>query len=378
MRIAVNATFFDESPFETDTRSFYDIMLQWALSAPGDDFLFIFDKPFPSDFRFPGNVTPVVAGPKANGPIRWKLWYNIVIPAFLKRHRADVFVSPKFCSSKTHIPQILFTSGLGFIHQPSFVPRTLVTYLKKNMSLFLKKADAIIVRSDFLKNELIQRYSTQEGKIRVIPPRVNEQYKPLGDDGKGKIKDTYADGNEFFVYRGVISPEQNLMNLLRAFSVFKKRQRSAMQLIVLGEPGIQYGEFLDSLKLYRFNTEVKMPGTLPVSETAKIIASAYALVYTPVYETSSAIPLEAMQCATPVISSPVGSLTELCGDAALYADPGNFKDIAEKMMMLFKDESARSNLIEKGRNRVRAHINPDTPALLQEILQNITQKKSPG
>jgi glycosyltransferase involved in cell wall biosynthesis len=56
-----------------------------------------------------------------------------------------------------------------------------------------------------------------------------------------------------------------------------------------------------------------------------------------------------MQCEVPIITSQLGALKEKLGDAVLYADPSNFEDIAEKMMLLFKEETTRSELIESGK-----------------------------
>ena len=58
--------------------------------------------------------------------------------------------------------------------------------------------------------------------------------------------------------------------------------------------------------------------------------------------------LQAMKSGVPVITSPESAMSEICGDAALYADPENFKDIAVKMMLIFKDENLRKTLIDKG------------------------------
>jgi len=43
------------------------------------------------------------------------------------------------------------------------------------------------------------------------------------------------------------------------------------------------------------------------------------------------------------------SMEEIAKDAALYADAKNFEDIAGKMMLIYKDEKLRKELIEKGK-----------------------------
>ena len=56
-----------------------------------------------------------------------------------------------------------------------------------------------------------------------------------------------------------------------------------------------------------------------------------------------------MACEVPVIAGDIPSLRERCADAALFCDPGNIHDIAEKMLTIINDEKARKRLIASGR-----------------------------
>jgi glycosyltransferase involved in cell wall biosynthesis len=80
--------------------------------------------------------------------------------------------------------------------------------------------------------------------------------------------------------------------------------------------------------------------------------------------------MEAMQCGVPVVASNIDSIIEIAGDAVLYADPKSFEDIADKMMLLFKDENQRNELIIKG-NRQALHysIKKTADLLWQSIVK---------
>jgi glycosyltransferase involved in cell wall biosynthesis len=79
--------------------------------------------------------------------------------------------------------------------------------------------------------------------------------------------------------------------------------------------------------------------------------------------------LEAMQCDAPVITSAGTSMSEIAGDAALYADPHDHTDIAERMIQLYKDERLRKELIEKGREIVKQYSWDKTAALLWQCIE---------
>jgi glycosyltransferase involved in cell wall biosynthesis len=84
---------------------------------------------------------------------------------------------------------------------------------------------------------------------------------------------------------------------------------------------------------------------------AQLTASAYALVYPSVYDSFGTSAIQAMQCDVPVITGNAGAMHEICGGAALHINADDFNDIAEKMMLLFKDEDLRNQLIIKGRQQ---------------------------
>ena len=109
--------------------------------------------------------------------------------------------------------------------------------------------------------------------------------------------------------------------------------------------------FTELLRTFKFRNEVKVMGDLAEDALAKVMAAAYAFVYPVFIDGFSASPLEAMHCEVPVICSQTGNLAELCGEAAVYVNPADFNDIADKMMLLFKDESRRNQLIKAGKIR---------------------------
>ncbi len=98
-----------------------------------------------------------------------------------------------------------------------------------------------------------------------------------------------------------------------------------------------------------FKDEVKILKDPSIEERIKMIAAAYAMVDPSLFGGFTTQPLEAIKCGVPVICSAKGAMQEIFGDAALYADVENFKEVAVKMMQLFRDENLRNELIAKGK-----------------------------
>jgi glycosyltransferase involved in cell wall biosynthesis len=348
MVIAVNTRVLVKDQWEANGNFTYETFSRITRLHPEHTFIFIFDRPWEGSFIFSPNVIPVATGPKAVNPARWFIWYNIKIPGVLKRYKADVFVSPEGLGSlTTTIPQCLLVNDIAF-SQSAFMNKSHLLFYRKFTPRFIKKSKVIVTFSDFVKAGIIKQYKTEADKIKVVYSGVNKDFMPLAPEERENVKAKYADGNEYFIYTGEIGSNKNLGNLLKAFSAFKKRQKSNMQLLIAGKPGWKYEEFKKSLRLFRFKDEVKLLESLPLPEFAKVTAAAYAMIYPSSADAFGTQTLQAMKSGVPVITSAESAMSEICGDAALYAQPQNFKDIAVKLMCLFKDENLRKALIEKG------------------------------
>ncbi|MDE3182166.1 MAG: glycosyltransferase family 4 protein [Bacteroidota bacterium] len=363
MRIAVNATSLKNNR--------YQIFLELAALHPEHTFLFFFDN----EKRltdFPENIIPVVITPQATNLLKRRIWYHLKLPAVFKKNKPDIFISERFISLKTKVPQILMQPDLTYIHQPAFIEKKEIGFFKKNSKKFIETANEIVVSSSSLKNEIVNRFKTDDKKITVIYPSIKEEFDATTYEEREIAKEKYAEGNEYFIYKGIISPQQNLTNLLKAFSFFKKRQRSKMQLIITGERGEKYDEFVRLLQSYRFRNDVKLLEEVTPNETEKILASAYAFLYVPFYESEGDEVIEAMQSGVPLIVSNTQFLKEYCADSALYVEPEKINDISEKMMLLFKDEQKRKELIENGRIQIKKFSEAkNTDSLLKRIEETV-------
>jgi glycosyltransferase involved in cell wall biosynthesis len=243
---------------------------------------------------------------------------------------------------------------LSFLESTQYFPKRAVYFLKKHLPAFTKKASLIVTASHSLAKKIEQQYSINTDKIKLFQLMPADIYQPLSWKEKEVIKELYAEGKEYFLFSGEIHPGNNLVNLLKAFSFFKKRQKSNMQLIIAAKSVPAKDAFVENLKTYKYRKEVKLLTDLPDKDLAKVTAAAYAFLYPSMYDCSISFTIQAIQCEIPVITSNTSSLNEIYGDAVLYADPANFEDIADKMMLVFKDETKRAEIIKMGKLKIQA------------------------
>lgn len=338
---------------------------------PEHQFYFLFDRPYNKKHIFSPNVHPLVVSPQARLPLLWKYWFDISVPRVLRKIKADVFVSPDgYCSLTTKIPQCLVIHDLGFLHFPEAYKKSHVGFLKARTPAFLRKAQTVVTVSEFSKEDILRNYKTDPGKIAVVYNGVKTIFRPPGAEEKDFVKEKYTGGKEYFIYAGAVQPRKNLVNLLKAFSIFKKRMQSNMKLVIAGRLAWKNEEFIQLINTYKYRSDVVLAGYLAEEDLALLMGSAYALVYPSLFEGFGVPVVEAMKCGIPVLTSQNTSMQEVAADAALYFNPKDHLDIADKMMMVYRDEKLRNQLIEKGRAQSDKYSWEKSAALFwQSILQ---------
>ena len=354
MRIAVNTRLLLKGKLEGIGWFTYQTLEHIVRNHPEHEFFFFFDRPYDPQFVFAPNVTPVVVHPQARHPILFYIWFEWSVPAMLRKYKIDLFLSPDgYMSLSTKVPTCLVIHDLAFEHYPEHSVWSHRMYWRHYSPLFAKKASRIVTVSTFSKNDISTRYGIEPSKIDVVYNGAHDEYVPLTVEDREDVKKKYADGCEYFVFAGALHPRKNIVNLLKAFVVFKKRQHTNMKLVIAGRMAWKYEEVEQMRSEMLFKEDVKWVGYMNVDELSRVIGGAYALVYASLFEGFGIPILEALQCDVPAIVSNTSSMPEVAGDAGLLVDPTDVDDIANKMHLLYKDEALRNKLIVNARLQVK-------------------------
>ena len=352
MNIAVNTRLLLKNKLEGIGWFTYESLKRLVESHPEHQFYFIFDRKYDEEFVFASNVTPIVVGPQARHPILFYLWFEHSIPRVLKKIKADIFLSPDaYGSMKTDVKTLIVIHDLNFEHFPEKMPWLVRKYYKYYTPLFAKKAERIATVSEFSKQDIVEQYGIAADKIDVVFNGANKKFKPIDASEQIAIRKNYSEGEDYFVFIGALNPRKNLVNLFKAFDIYRRENKVSVKLLVVGEKMWWTDEIKEAYESMDYSQDVIFTGRLEPSELYKVVGSALALTYVSIFEGFGIPIVEAWYSDTAVITSNVTSMPEIAGDAALIIDPFIPKSIADAMKSITFDEGLRKNIIEKGRQR---------------------------
>ncbi|RYY90050.1 MAG: glycosyltransferase family 1 protein [Chitinophagaceae bacterium] len=370
MNIAVNTRLLLADHLEGIGFFEQEVLRRLVAAHPEHRFFFLFDRPYDERFLFGPNVTPIVLKPAARHPVLWRFWFDVKVPLVLRRIKADVFLSPEgYLSLTTRVPQCMIVHDLGFLHQPEAYKSIHLGYLRRMLPRFVRRAHRICTVSEFSSADLQRQYKVSPEKIRIVHNAVRSGFGPLDYEERAAVKEKYTGGTEYFLYAGALQPRKNLINLLKGFSQFKKRQKSSWKLVLAGRLAWKNNEFLTLLESYKYREDVVLTGYVDDRELQQLMASCYAFVYPSLFEGFGVPVLEAMQSGVPVLTSEGSAMTEVCGpEGALYFNPKEPASIAGELMHIYKDEDGRRLLIEKGLQRTKDFSWDKTAGELWEVI----------
>ncbi|MGM0550377.1 MAG: glycosyltransferase family 4 protein [Bacteroidota bacterium] len=372
MRIAVNTRLLIKNKLEGIGWFTVEHFSRICRNHPEHEFFFLFDRPYDKSFLFSQNITPITIWPPARHPLLFYCWFNLRLPAILKKLKADVLVSPDgYLPLRGEVPSIAVIHDINFHHFPKDFRWDIRWYYTHFFSRFARKANKIVTVSEFSKQDIISAFTVPTKKIEVVPNAANDIYKPATNEIKIATRQQLTAGKSYFLFVGALNPRKNVTRLLQSFETFKEKSNSSTQLVIVGTKMFGTKKMEATYKRMRYKSEVHFPGRMEPEQLKNVYAAARALVFVPYFE-GFGIPLvEAMKCELPIIAGNTSSLPEVAGDAALYVSPYDCSAIAQAMCQLDSQPELRKSLIEKGKQQALKYNWDHSAALFWSTIEKV-------
>ncbi|NIT04313.1 glycosyltransferase [Candidatus Saccharibacteria bacterium] len=289
-------------------------------------------------------------------------------------------------AEQTALPKIFFAQNLDVLHVPHFnVPvfysgnmvvtihdltmlrfggreattRALPLYLLKRLGLWavlstaLRRASAIVTPSQFVKDDVVRTF-------RITPKKVFATYEAGVLGGKGRTREErevedvlgrHEITKPYILYVGGFYPHKNIARLLEAVKILNEKLKQKTQLVLVGAEDVFRARVARQALEVGALKYISFTGYVTDDDLVDLYKNAEAYVQPSLSEGFGLPSLEAMALGVPVVESNSSCLPEIAGEAALYFDPYDAGDIAEKLGKVLSSKSLRQKLVKKGLKR---------------------------
>lgn len=301
---------------------------------------------------------------------RW--WHLTKANRFAESRKYDAVI---YCAATKMLPLKFGVKGIVVVN--SIFSETLSTgnqlYLKNVLSSALKKADAIIAPSEYIKNDLLD-FGFKKEKIHVIPNGLDHSVFYQHDLDQNEFVDIkpFAIKKPYLIYPSKISgAEKKHVELIKAFNLFKEKTKLSHRLVLAGSQN-DYAETVQKEVLASpFASDIFMTGFFPQSEFALLYANSDGCLFPASREGIGLPVLEAMASGIPVACSDTCALPEISGKNAVLFDPDNISQMAAAIEQITTNQDLRKDLIDRGIKWSSNYAWENTALKIVELIKNL-------
>jgi glycosyltransferase involved in cell wall biosynthesis len=221
----------------------------------------------------------------------------------------------------------------------------------------LRRLDRIIAVSEWVKQELVERAHVKESHIEVVPNGIDHTAfypRPRYEDSVILIQPFSFQRPYILCASRIDHPVKNHTRLIKAFGIFKERTKFPHRLVLAGGDSNNAAKVKAAAAASAWRSDIFFTGYFPQKNLPELYSGADFVVYPSMYEGFGMGVLEAMACGIPVACARAASLPETAEHAALYFDPADREDMADRMVSLATDKELSGECVRLGLERVKA------------------------
>lgn len=268
------------------------------------------------------------------------LWEQIDLVTYLRSVGKPVLLNLANSAPIRHPNNVITIHDLSVFFNPKWFSFLYGSYYKLLTPRIVKTATLVLTVSHAIKKELSEKFSIEPDKVEVIYNAVADKFKAIQSQ---KQKTQEYKGN-YILTVSSLDPRKNIKNLIAAFS------RSAIEnfsFYIIGGESSAFAK-TDLQEIIQKDKRIKLLGRVSDEELLELYSNATLFAYTSFYEGFGIPNIEAMAMGTPVLTSDIPAIREVCGDAAWYVNPNDVEDISSGISKLLSSPHLLEELSTKG------------------------------
>ncbi|MDA8408339.1 MAG: glycosyltransferase family 1 protein [Deltaproteobacteria bacterium] len=229
----------------------------------------------------------------------------------------------------------------------------------------------VITISQFSKSTIINKFGIPDDKIRVSDMGIHPIFHDPTNLGRRPAKFP-AEKGAYLFYPANSWLHKNHRAVLEALVILKNNYHIEITTVFTGhllEGEFNHYDIPKEICSRGLENQVYHIGTVSLSELKYLYLNATALIHPSLFE-GFGIPLvEAMACGCPIIAANCTSIPEVAGEAGLYFDPEDPKDIADKIIYFLDNRGAVAKRVIIGKNLAAKFSDRRTAEQTLDVLQ---------
>lgn len=305
-----------------------------------------------------------------------KMWHVFCLNRFVKKQKYDVVLYPAALAMlpiTSSVPSVLVINELF----SDILKRTKNVFARMRLTKCLKKATKIICVSQFIKKELIA-FGIDGEKIVVVYNGVDQNlfYERAKTTSDLVTIKPFSIKKPFIIFPSrIVYPEKKHVELIKAFTLFKKRTGHSCRLVLAGSE-CDGTEFVQKAVLESpYASDIVLTGHFPHNNLPELLSCAEACIVPSTNEGFGLPLLEAMACGVPVLSSSSGALSEIGGPATLYENQDDTEAFSYAIERILKDENLRERMIKENKDWVSRFTWKRAASMTISVLESAVQCK---
>ncbi|MCK9208873.1 MAG: glycosyltransferase family 4 protein [Salinivirgaceae bacterium] len=350
MRIVVNTQLLLPNRLEGLGWFTHETLKRITRNHPEHEFVFIFDRPWDTQFIYSENILPIYTRIPSRHPLLWYVRFEHIIPRFLKKYGADIFVSTDgWTTLSNQCKTYDVIHDLNFVHNPGNFPYLTRKYYNYFSPKFARHSTRLATVSEYSKSDLVKTWGLAPETIDVIYNGSHEIFQPLHPSAITQTLTETTQGVPYFIYIGSLNPRKNIEGMLLAFDRFKQQTQLPHKLMIVGEKMWRDATIDRVFERLPSKKDVLFMGRQSTENLHRLLGSSIALVLVSHLEGFGIPLIEAMNCDVPVICSNTTAMPEVAGKAGHLVNPSQIESIAEGFRRLASEPDYRNQLIEHAR-----------------------------
>lgn len=250
-----------------------------------------------------------------------------------------------------------------------------------------EKADVVVAISEQTKQDIIDFYGIEAGKIQVIYQSCHPQFylnSPPNRLRKGQyfvenIDKKYNLPENYILYVGTVNERKNLLSLVKAMQLIVRRDsygdnQDDIHLVAVGNGGAYFEKVKKYVHENHLTQRVHFLTNPNFSDFPYFYKKAKAFVLPSFFEGFGIPIIEALWSGCPVIVSEGSCFAESAGKDALFINPHSAEDIATAINKILTDNTLREGFILRGCKFVEKFHEKKIGAQWMTLYQKLMEK----